>query len=87
MDVDMSSQETLPPSPTPSEADTDEGEREEQLKAVENGRALAASLSSYNQPDYPVLPSVDMDDWQYVMRRTMQEVIPGLFLGKIDIIQ
>jgi len=30
---------------------------------------------------YPALPPIDNEDWQYVMRRTMQEIIPGLFLG------
>lgn len=38
-------------------------------------------LSSYHAPTYPRLPTVDLEDWQYVMRRTMQEIIPGLFLG------
>jgi len=35
----------------------------------------------FSMPGYPELPSRDNTDWQYVMRRTMQEIIPGLFLG------
>jgi len=29
-----------------------------------------------------VVPS---EDWTYTMRRTMQEIVPGVFLGKIDV--
>lgn len=35
----------------------------------------------YVEPDYPRLPSEGNLEWQYTMRRTMQEIIPGLFLG------
>lgn len=37
----------------------------------------------YVEPEYPRLPSEGNLEWQYTMRRTMQEVIPGLFLGKL----
>ncbi|ODN05334.1 Serine/threonine/tyrosine-interacting protein B [Orchesella cincta] len=35
------------------------------------------------EPDpYPNLPVIeDADDWMYIMRRTMQEIVPNLFLG------
>lgn len=36
----------------------------------------------YVEPDYPRLPSEGTLEWQYTMRRTMQEIIPGLFLGE-----
>ena len=29
-----------------------------------------------------VMPS---EDWTYTMRRTMQEIVPGVFLGKTDV--
>lgn len=33
-------------------------------------------------PRYPSLPAIDdEDEWTYTNRRTMQEIIPGLFLG------
>jgi hypothetical protein len=30
---------------------------------------------------YKILPPVEYEDWVYNMRRTMQEIIPGLYLG------
>jgi hypothetical protein len=39
--------------------------------------------SSYTSPVYPTLPDRETADWQYVMRRTMQEIIPGVYLGEI----
>lgn len=32
--------------------------------------------------DYPTIPAAsDTEEWTYTMRRTMQEIIPGLYLG------
>jgi serine/threonine/tyrosine-interacting protein len=32
--------------------------------------------------EFPKIPQVqDSEDWTYTMRRTMQEIVPGLFLG------
>ncbi|OXA53267.1 Serine/threonine/tyrosine-interacting protein B [Folsomia candida] len=60
--------------------DNDDMEMDSQEKpAQQNG--VAEALCSYDTPSYPVLPAIEMDDWQYVMRRTMQEIIPGLYLG------
>lgn len=65
--------------------DNDDMEMDSQEKpAQQNG--VAEALCSYDTPSYPVLPAIEMDDWQYVMRRTMQEIIPGLYLGQITLL-
>ncbi|CAL8120235.1 unnamed protein product [Orchesella dallaii] len=44
-------------------------------------RKVLVKKERYVEPDYPRLPSEGNLEWQYTMRRTMQEIIPGLFLG------
>jgi hypothetical protein len=58
---------------------------ESSSEVMDGGGEGAEEEDVYNSPSYPILPQVDMEDWQYVMRRTMQEIIPGLFLGKSKI--
>jgi len=42
------------------------------------------SQDHYSAPTYEDLPSSEkVDEWKYVMRRTMQEITPGVFLGKL----
>jgi len=36
---------------------------------------------TYVNPTYPHLPPSEYAEWTYKMRRNMQEIIPGLFLG------
>lgn len=32
--------------------------------------------------DYPLIPNTsESEEWTYTMRRTMQEILPGLYLG------
>lgn len=35
-----------------------------------------------SSPEFPQIPSVqESNEWTYIMRRTAQEIIPGLYLG------
>lgn len=35
-----------------------------------------------SNPEFPRIPSIqETDEWTYIMRRTAQEIIPGLYLG------
>ncbi len=38
---------------------------------------------SYPLPKYPTLPQAEYHDWRYKMRRTCQEIVPDLYLGKL----
>lgn len=41
-------------------------------------------LESFNMGgkfQFPDVPRADMIEWSYDMRRSMQEIVPGLFLG------
>ncbi|CAL8122512.1 unnamed protein product [Orchesella dallaii] len=47
----------------------------------DNDAEMAETIEIEPQP-YPNLPiNEDTDDWMYTMRRTMQEIVPNLFLG------
>lgn len=56
-------------------------EMDSQEKQAPQNIDVAKEIGTYAAPKYLVLPAVQLDDWQYVMRRSMQEIIPGLYLG------
>ncbi|XP_071962222.1 serine/threonine/tyrosine-interacting protein-like isoform X3 [Antedon mediterranea] len=41
-----------------------------------------ANLSISSSPEYPAIPAeTQYQEWEYCMRREMQEILPNVFLG------
>jgi len=54
---------------------------QQQQGGLSGGAMLINPDDTYASPSYPSLPASDYSEWSYKMRRNMQEIIPGLFLG------